>query len=78
VSQWSRLDSRELPKSFSELLEEPSRLLRGLPRRWPGPLDAATHYGMPPDAFHLPYQCALLLTRAAQFCGRVARSHVRA
>ena len=75
--EWS-IDRSVALKAFSNVLLRPQELLHGLWRRWPTPFDAASRYGKQPDDFHPPYQLALMLVRAAQFCGRAARSRLRA
>jgi hypothetical protein len=73
LREWSR--AAEVPhRPLAEFIRDPQHLLAALRRRWPERLRAAMYYGNPPDAFHLPYQWALLFTRSAQFCGRAARS----
>lgn len=74
VSEWSRPDLNVPFKRFSQVLREPRLLVHALQRRWPPPVDAAMRYSNHPDAFHLPYQWALMLSRAAEYCGRVVRA----
>ncbi|HEX2824944.1 MAG TPA: nucleotidyltransferase family protein [Burkholderiales bacterium] len=77
LSEWG-VDLTEPLKPFSDVLLLPRQFVHGVRRRWPLAYDAASVYGNPPDAFHAPYQCALMLTRAVRFCGRYARARLRA